>query len=196
MKNLFTKKQKTIFYNRRNTRGFTIVETLVACTIFVFSIVAMISVSARGVTENGLVRNRLTATYLAQEGIELVRNKRDTALLQDPVSGWANFGIQVTSGSCTIAAGGCDLDAKDYINNPFIACSIGGTPCVIQQDSVSGYYGHGSTNGVNTVFKRVITIDDGGGGSGDEVKVVVTVTWLQGVAPQSIVLTENVYNWK
>ncbi len=177
--------------NNNKARGFTIVETIVSLAIFSFSIVALITVSARGISDSSVAKNRLTATYLAQEGLELMRNKRDTAIIQDSTNGWTNF--QSSTQECSLLLGGCDIDP---INQAIYKCSAGS--CIIQSDSVTGYYGHGSLNAVNTIFKRVITLEEPStwGSNPDEYQMIVTVTWTQGVSAQSVKLVENIYNWQ
>jgi Tfp pilus assembly protein PilV len=75
-------------------RGFTLVETLVAISIFTMSILGMISILASGVSDISYAKQKIAASYLAQEGIEYVRNMRDTAVLYnatDAQHGWDAF---------------------------------------------------------------------------------------------------------
>lgn len=94
--------------------GFTIVETLVALSIFSVAVIALISVTISGSSGSTYVKNKLTASYLAQEGIEMVRNLRDTASFIDPQNTWDLFfgtptGVGVATsgviGGCVIPVG-------------------------------------------------------------------------------------------
>lgn len=76
---------------KQNNKGFTLVETLVAISIFTASILGLISVLASGISNVGYAKKKIMATYLAQEGIEYARNIRDTHVLYEGVSGWNNF---------------------------------------------------------------------------------------------------------
>jgi len=72
--------------------GFTLVETLVAIAIFTTSILALMSVLASGISNTNYAKKKITAAYLAQEGIEYVRNMRDTdILLKGSTDGWNSF---------------------------------------------------------------------------------------------------------
>ncbi len=71
--------------------GFTLVETLVAVSIFSLSILGLMSILASGVSNTNYAKQKMTASYLAQEGIEHARNIRDTHVLYDASSGWDNF---------------------------------------------------------------------------------------------------------
>lgn len=88
MKIIFFKKNKKI---GRSMSGFTLVESLIAVSIFSVSIIAMMSVLGGGIANTNYVKNKLVATYLAQEGIEYARNMRDKHILYDGSAGWDNF---------------------------------------------------------------------------------------------------------
>ncbi|MCX6752231.1 MAG: type II secretion system protein [Candidatus Nomurabacteria bacterium] len=74
MKLFFKKVNKT-------NKGFTLVEMLVAISIFTVSLLGIMSVLASGVANTTYAKQKMVATYLAQEGIEYVRNMRDTEVL-------------------------------------------------------------------------------------------------------------------
>lgn len=73
--------------------GFTIVETLVAVSIFSMSLLGIMSVLGSGVANTNYAKQKIAAIYLAQEGIEYIRNMRDTNVLYavDAETGWSNF---------------------------------------------------------------------------------------------------------
>lgn len=76
------------------SKGFTLVETLVAISIFTTSILGLMAVLSSGISSTNYAKKKMTATYLAQEGIEYARNLRDTAVLYDSTSaqnGWDTF---------------------------------------------------------------------------------------------------------
>ena len=76
--------------NKKNS-GFTFVEVLVAVSIFTLSILALLVILTQGISNTNYARQKITATYLAQEGIEHGRNIRDTHVLYDGSLGWVNF---------------------------------------------------------------------------------------------------------
>ena len=98
MKKLFQKKNK-------NNKGFTLVETLIAISIFTISVVAMMSVLASGISNTDYAKKKIIAEYLAQEGIEYVRNLRDSAMITSS-GGWAQF--KTSLDSCI--SNGCAFD--------------------------------------------------------------------------------------
>lgn len=62
-------------------RGFTLIESLVAIFIFSIALVALITITSRGITGTAQAKNQVIAQFLAQEGIELMRNYRDTGFM-------------------------------------------------------------------------------------------------------------------
>ena len=66
-----------------STAGFTLIETLVAISIFVASVTVLLVVTGGGIKDVNSAQNKLTATYLAQEGAELIRAARDTYFMEE-----------------------------------------------------------------------------------------------------------------
>ena len=73
---LFVDSDKFVGSDRK--QGFTLIETMVALAIFSVSVVSLIVMTSQGVANVSLAKNKLIASYLAQEGIEVVRNNRDS----------------------------------------------------------------------------------------------------------------------
>lgn len=81
------------FFQQKN-KAFTLIETLVAISIFTMSILGLMSVLSSGIASTNYAKQKIIASYLAQEGIEYVRNMRDNLVLFDPISpqnGWNAF---------------------------------------------------------------------------------------------------------
>lgn len=85
-----------LFFKKFNKpdKGFTLIETLIALLIFSLSVVAVMIVMGNGVSSTIYAKQKMTAELLAQEGIEYVRNERDTSVLFSTggaQEGWDNF---------------------------------------------------------------------------------------------------------
>ena len=171
--------------NDKSSKGFTLVETLVAVSIFTTSILGLMSVLASGISNTNYAKNKITASYLAQEGIEYVRNMRDTYSLYSSTTGkdWSNFKAKLApcnlSGECGIDDSVVPIDVKKC--NQLNDCKL--------------FFNNGSYNssvGADSGFVRKIwmtTIN------ADEVKISSSVSWTQGSGNYSITFSENLFNW-
>lgn len=79
-----------IKFLKNKKTGFTLIETLIAISIFSVAIVTLMTVLSSGITNINNAKKKITATYLAQEGIEYIRNKRDTEVFLGTTS-WGSF---------------------------------------------------------------------------------------------------------
>jgi prepilin-type N-terminal cleavage/methylation domain-containing protein len=73
------------------SRGFTLVETLIAISIFSVVIITMMSFLSQNISNTGYAKKKIIAGYLVQEGIEYVRNMRDNAVLYTGGGNWTSF---------------------------------------------------------------------------------------------------------
>jgi len=148
-------------------RGFTLVEVLVALFIFSLTVMAVMAVLARGTSNIINSKKKMAAEYLAQEGIEVVRNVRDTYALTYGVSGWNDHFIVEVNQKCLTACSFSDPSGGSTIDilNP------------------------GSST--NDGFTRTITVAPISGGN-NEVKVSSTVTWND---TKSVTFSEDLFNW-
>ena len=81
-----TKKQNALTANSQKlkaTRGFTLIETLIAITVLLLSITAPLHIASQALFSAFYARDEITAYYLAEEAIEYIKNSRDTRFLAD-----------------------------------------------------------------------------------------------------------------
>ena len=65
-----------------NKKGFTLLEVITAIFILTVGVGGALSLMNQTLSTASIIEQRLIASYLAQEGIEIVRNIRDTNWLQ------------------------------------------------------------------------------------------------------------------
>lgn len=192
MKKFFKQKNK-------NNNGFTLIETLVAVSIFTMSILALLVVLSQGISNTNYAKTKIIASYLAQEGIEYIRNMRDTFMLYDATdsqTGWNSFNTKLLNSSCQ-ASSGCYFDDQNlnYENpaQPMAGIAVGpcGASCPpLLYNEITGKYGY--TTGVDSGFTRKIKITVI---SSNEMKVFATLYWTQGSGNYNIVFSESLFNW-
>lgn len=192
--------------NNKNT-GFTLVETLVAISIFTVSIISLMTILSNGIANTNYAKRKITAEYLAQEGIEYVHNMRDTYMLysSDAQSGWNIFNTSITP---CFSGNGCYFNPDQLFSYgvsmpvsdvPIIACSPTSVrqPCPpmaydtpTSTGTGTGKYGYDT--GVDSGFTRVITATQI---SADEIKVTSTIYWTQGSGDYNVSFSEDLFNW-
>ncbi|OGI57150.1 hypothetical protein A3B85_03405 [Candidatus Nomurabacteria bacterium RIFCSPHIGHO2_02_FULL_37_13] len=185
------------------SKGFTLVETLVAISIFTTSILALLVILSGSISNTGYAKKKIIASYLAQEGIEYIRNMRDTFVLYGATSqaGWNAFNTKVAgpSGNTVCAsADGCyfgDLNAGDFTNPSQPMAGIAVTACVgacpeLKYDITTGKYNY--TTGASSGYIRKIIVSPI---SVYETKISSTVYWTQGSGNYNMVFSENLFNW-
>jgi prepilin-type N-terminal cleavage/methylation domain-containing protein len=168
-------------------KGFTLIETLVAVLIFSTSIVSLIVLTAGGVSNTNFVRSKLTAQYLGEEGIDLVRAVRDASLRYGNPQGITDLVSQ-----CAPSNGGCTIEPlnENLDSNAIVSC--GGECAPLMMTENSGIYTHDTvSDSTETQFTRTITVEDSAG----ELKIESKVDWSFGNNDFSVVNHEYLYPW-
>ena len=173
-------------------KGFSFIEVLVSIFILVIAITASFSVLRGILSYNVTNSSRLVAAYLAQEGIEIVRNIRDGNWLESRSNSLISWDEGIGTGSNCVGANGCVADYNHSYSSdqkdPKLPAYTG-QPLNI--DSY-GLYGYGSST-TPTKFQRKIVITPEGI---NELKVNVTVSWQEKGRSNTLSALENLYNWK
>lgn len=162
----------------KHSRGFTLIETMVAITVLLVSLAGPLTIATKGLSASIFARDQITAFYLAQEAIEFVRNQRDTYnLLQ-------NNGFLTEFSSCI--SGTCRVDIR---NSAIAACS--GVCPPLRYNRSTGFYSYGS--GEISRFTRSVSLESI---NSDETAVIVTVNWTSGLIGKTFTIRENLFDWQ
>jgi len=149
------------------------VESMVAITVLIVGLFGIMNLVSRSLSLNRVVSDQTVAANLAMEGIELVKNKIDSNVIQ--VRPW-NFGIN--EGEYEM-----DFTSDELLPNENRAFNY---------DSVSGQYTYGV--GSPTRFIRILTIEQP---ALDEMRVSSFVKWTtRGGGEFSVNLEDRFYNWR
>ena len=154
-------------------KSFTIIEALVAITIFTLGIIFLGVAISQNYSLAGQATERFVAIYLAQEGLEIVKNLRN--------ENWLNqrtWNYNLNQG---------DYEA-DYNDNSLSNYSNRN----LRIDTSTGFYNYDT--GTPTPFKRKISISYP---ASDQMKVTVTVYWPKkgSQGQEQVSVTEILYNW-
>lgn len=197
-------------------RGFTLIEAMVAIAIIALAIVGPMYTANSSIVAAELANDQLTASYLAQEGIEYVRTMRDDAYLNAYATGTGNASQDgwnsFVSGNGTYSIKQCGLSssAKECTLDPILSpmcvgnnnCSL--TPCngngnvcgPLYLTSTHIYTTQSNSNGngnTATPFTRTIQASPI---SSTEVSITSTVEWSFRGSIYSEVVTDNLTAWQ
>ncbi len=174
MKNTFGIKNS----NSHNNKGFTLLEVIFAMFVLLIGILAVYILIQNSISKSRQSSFRLTAAYLAQEGIEIVRNLRDQNWLKG--NDWD--------------AGIGDCNGENFYQLQYNDSSLGvcGNQDVYLKVINNQYYAYRETGNVSP-FIREIRITHNGS---DEIDVEVRVYWdYKGEKKGPIVVEGKLYNW-
>ncbi len=160
--------------------GFTLLETLVATSILMIGVIGPLIVATRGITDGLYAQNQITASFLAEEAIETIINRRDSNILVgDPWdTGFKNNDTQLEIDPATgdILTGEC-VDSQG---------------CFLNYNASAGYYVNSPTGpGAFQRRAEVSGITDGGVEIGK--KITVTVWWKNKTLPQHFTMIGYIY---
>ena len=195
--------------------GFTLMETLVAITLLLLAIGGPMYAVSQSLSSAIYARDQITASYLAQDAVEYIRNVRDHNALDNnswlapfdttdylPTDGTpgASFNIDTHSGKsyrCSnvdAATGKVFCDPMNYDSSPFNPSSPTNT---------SGIYSYGTSVGdfvVVSPFTRTLTLQkvDKTQTPTHEVRLTVDISWHSNIAgaKQDFTVTELLTNWE
>jgi len=189
---------------KNNQKGFTLIETLIAIFILTLSITGPIYISSFAFRNTIDSRDNISAQYLSEEVIEVMRNKRDTRILSG--NHWLSDATSITgSVNCFNAAGATDnkcVLVRNTSNEYEVqSCGVGGDCDALFFDPMNDVV-YGSKDG-STIskfirefyFQKGDTDDTGTAAIPDkEVKLVVNIKWQDRGRDRVYTLTERLYN--
>lgn len=177
-------------------------ETLIAISLLLLAITGPMVFAQNALRAAFNSRDQVTAFYLAQDAIELVKNVRDNNVLsgKTAVSGekyWLSY-----LENCDTASGGCSVDTSTPLGD-FLPCETADNPGCLGEASDasqdvhlkikdSAVIGHNGED--ESIFSRVVYIDSQ---NLDEAKITVKVRWKShdNIGARDITVVEYIYNW-
>jgi prepilin-type N-terminal cleavage/methylation domain-containing protein len=219
MKTIPTKVISTkIAQTARASRGFTILETLVAIAILLISIAGPLTIAEKSLVTAANSENQMIASYLAEDLMEYIENIRDNNLLLInngsgtswlAIKGENMLDICSTTGNSTA----CDFDTMQSAVSPTITtchaeaiksalngqnvCQLYLDPTPLNASDGSSYYSSTQTSGAPaTKFWRGFTVTPMSSNNATATSTLVTVTveWNTGGVREDVVLQNILFN--
>src|SRR3989344_8702148 len=94
-------------------KGFTIIETLVAVAILMISIAGPLTIAHKGLLAAVYAHDNVTASYLAQDAMEYIKNVKDYNILRSTETSPPGFWLSGLVGVCT-SSNSCRIDTINY----------------------------------------------------------------------------------
>ena len=176
----------------KNNQGLTLVEVLVAISILLMSVVMPMVIYSNSIVNARYAGEQITATFLAQEAIELVKYRISTELNNNAATGgndWFDV-LPRCSGSGFSGNNICSISAP----SGDVCRQFGGVSCdfglYINSDNL---YTH-DNSGTQTIFSRTVWFEN----NPDENAALVssTVTWDSNSGTKSVTVQEYITKWR
>ncbi|MFA6430560.1 MAG: prepilin-type N-terminal cleavage/methylation domain-containing protein [Candidatus Paceibacterota bacterium] len=187
--------------NKKRIEGFTLVESLVAISILMVAIVAPMTIAQKGLGSASYSKDQMTASFLAQDAIEFIKNKRDeiglrkVAVKADPIDAeW----LGSNSALILLDIYNKCLNQTCYVDT--VIENISNTPSNVylirnSSDHSFIYYGNQNSNSGYeselSKFKREVTVKYPASSSLDEALITVKVSW----PGETITVQSFIYNY-
>ena len=176
--------EKDRIQNIRLKSGFTLVEALIALSILIVGIISGFILVTKALYDVTIIQDRLTASFLAQEGLEFVRQIRDTNYLK-------TLGSTSTDWDNNLKTDG------DYLISANISAGTIILPSwqdkLLSYHPSSGVYNYDDTGDATpTVFKRKMNIYHV---SFDEIRVQSIMSWQSRNINFSFTAEDHLFNW-
>lgn len=165
---------------KKRQPGFSLIEILAVLFIVSMSMLGVVSLIIQNIQAQSINRNNLVASSLAQEGIELVRQTRD--------SNWRAgkfYSTDLDNGTYMI----------DYRSIKPMALDVSGGKLYLQ----NGYYINQSGSDVgltSTIFSRQIIIQKQTASIGSPLQIRSIVSWTDHQKPYNYELRTLIFDWK
>lgn len=157
-----------------NQGGFTLVEAMVALVLVTIAMGPVLILATSTANVATRIEHNLIAANLAQEGVEVIRNIRDTNWLNGSAFD-NNLGVGVWHVEWNTVGGGLT--------------ALGSNPVLKKNNGLYNY-----STGTDTVFRRTVSISKP---NSVELVLTSTVTWVEkGNINKSISAESHLFNWK
>ncbi len=169
---------------KKRQKAFTLIEVLIAITILIVGILSAFILVTRALYNVAVIKDRLTVSFLTQEGIELTRQIRDSNFLRmlgEESAGWRD-GLE--DGLYIIES---KVDSEESIK--LVSIAEDENRFFLYNDTLKIY---NYSTGEPTTFNRKIkitTIND------DEIRVEAIMQWKTKRIDFDLTVEDHLYNW-
>lgn len=174
---------KRDYLTQKKRNGSYIIEALVSVSLIVVGLLGVFGLIIRSTSMNRDVQNRVTATYLAAEGIEVIKSIIDANVEVNNRTGIEAWNSGLASGTYEV----------QYDTTRDTLTSIGGASSTVPLllDASSGRYAY--NGGVPTPYYRTVRIEEL---DSETIRVSSVVEWVADGEHFSVFLQDIFTNWR
>ncbi len=195
---------KIKIYKKIKSSGFTLIEALVAISLLMTAMASTMSVTQKALSSSLLSRDQMTASFLAQDGLEAIKNIRDHTAISTSDS-WLS-GLEICKctddNTCKFNSQNvtyCTIDTTEQtlqVTGPYILSSDSQNPLKIENtnDGTNFLKYDYKNTGASSKFSRMINIKVSGDNP-NEAEVNVRVSWTSPLGPQNVDVNDFIYNY-
>lgn len=151
--------------------GSLLVESIIAIQITLVGLLGVLGLLSNSLALNRDAGQKLMATYLAAEGVEVVKSLIDKNYVEEKP--W-NEGVNKGVYGVDYKSSALEQNQENFLNF---------------KDGIYSY----DEGGESTAFKRSVEIENM---SRDEIRVVSTVHWVTKKGPQELQVEDHFFNWR
>jgi Tfp pilus assembly protein PilV len=182
--------------SRASRSGQSLVEAMVALSVLTLGFLGMVSLLSRSLVLTRVVSDQATATYLAEEGIEVAKNLIDHDV-------WAHYANPAVTGwgTCFFSASSYADVELDYTTTDCSTLAEFSAGDSLFFDPVTDLYGYhlpASDDPVPTGFTREIKVTRGDYNGTEYAEIIVhsIVRWSTAGVGQSLDLEDHFFDWR
>lgn len=158
----------------KDNNGFSLIEIATALFVISVGLLGVLSLITQNIQAENINKNKLTASQLAQEGLELVRNQRGDNWLS--TNDWDE-----------------GITPDDYrVDHTGVIESVNSIDEAQLQQDEDGYYVH-NTDHDDSIFRRMITIESSTDASSS---ISCQVEWSEKGRTLEYVADTVLYDWR
>ena len=178
---------------QKKSSGQSLIEVMIALSIVVVGTLGILSLLSQSIFISRTTQDQITATYLAEEGVEIVKNLVDHdmyyQLAYASAPGWGNCFQSPPAPLSAQKEYELDYTTTDCHN----IMAFNGSGDFLDFNSSTGMYAYNTgSDWTPTIFTRKIKI---GIPNNAEIVVDSIVSWQVGGSTQTVDLQDHFYNW-
>lgn len=175
-------------FSAKKIPAFSLVEIMVIISIVLVGMLGVLSLLLQNMQAQTINRSRFVAYQLAQEGIEVVRATRDLY----SVNGYNHaFLEEFPYGGYIFSYDNGEFPQLEAYNGDQRSKNV----CLDANNFYNSYHFCPNLDVPNTIFKRILKLEEADDGTNSYIRVISTVNWTEQNKNYIYTLETHLYDW-